>query len=91
MHYRYDDYSVGGYPDAVGRLTEVADASGFRRFFYTAAGRLGKVVHAIDARDFTTEYGYDANGNLASLTYPDGRTIRYAYDPLSDRVQSVTS
>ena len=91
VHYRYDDYSVGSYPDAVGRLTEVTDASGFRRFFYNAAGRLSKVVHAIDEREFTTEYGYDSNGNLASMTYPDGRTIRYAFDPLSDRVQTVTS
>lgn len=91
VHYRYDDYSVGNYPDAVGRLTEVTDASGFRRFFYDAAGRPGKVVHAIDEREFTTEYGYDGNGNLASMKYPDGRTIQYAFDPLSDRVQSVTS
>ncbi len=54
-------------------------------------GRLSKVVHAIDGREFATEYGYDSNGNLASMTYPGGRTIRYAYDPLSDRVQSVDS
>ncbi|MHB8835966.1 MAG: InlB B-repeat-containing protein [Candidatus Methylomirabilia bacterium] len=91
VHYRYDDYSVGSYPDAVGRLTEVTDASGFRRFFYNVAGRPGKVVHAIDGREFTTEYGYDSNGNLSSLTYPDGRTVQYAFDPLTDRVQSVTS
>ena len=76
VHYRYDDYSVGSHPDAVGRLTEVTDASGFRRFFYNAAGRLSRVVHTIDAREFTTEYGYDTNGNLASMTYPDGRTIQ---------------
>jgi len=91
VHYRYDNYSVGSSPDAVGRRTEVTDASGFRRFFYSAAGRLSKVVHAVDEREFTTEYGYDSNGNPASMTYPDGRTVQYEYELLSDRVHSVTS
>ena len=90
-HFRYDNYSAGNFPDAVGRRTEVTDESGLRRFFYSAAGRLSKVVHFVDERDFTTEYYYDINGNLASMTYPDGRRIHYSYDPLSDRVQSVTS
>ena len=85
MHYRYDDYSAGNPPDAVGRPTEVIDASGLRRYFYSAAGRLNKVVHFVDEREFSTEYVYDSNGNLASLTYPDGRKIHYSYDPISDR------
>ncbi len=93
VHYRYDDYSQGGYPDSVGRLTEVTDASGLRRFIYDAAGRVERVVHSIDGRDFVISYGYDANGNLESLTYPDGRTITYGYptDPPGDRIQSVIS
>ena len=69
-HYRYDNYTVGSYPDAVGRLTEVTDASGLRRLFYDAAGRLGKVVHTIDEHDFTTEYTYDADGNILTLILP---------------------
>jgi YD repeat-containing protein len=33
---------------------------------------------------------YDDNGNLATLTYPSGRTVIYAYD-LTDRVSSVST
>jgi len=40
--------------------------------------------------DFTAtlQYGYDANGRVASLTYPDGRVASYGYDALS-RVNTV--
>ncbi len=91
VNIRYDGYSDGDHPDAVGRLAELSDASGLRRFFYNASGRLSKVVHSIDEREFVTQYSYDNNGNLISLTYPDGRSVRYEYGPLSDRVESVTS
>lgn len=77
--------------EAKGHLTEVTDASGFRRFIYDAAGRLATVVHHIDGRTFTTGYDYDVNGNLASMTYPSGRVVEYVYDPTTDRVRSVTT
>lgn len=89
--YRYDDYSDGVAPNAVGRLTETTDAAGLRRFFYDAGGRLARVTHAIDGRTFDTQYAYDLNGNLSSVTYPSGRIVRYAYDPVADLVQSVTA
>src|SRR3989454_11444760 len=43
-----------------------------------------------DTTNYSATYGYDAVGNLLSLTYPDGQgTLTYAYDPFY-RVTSMT-
>ena len=39
---------------------------------------------------FTLTYGYDANGHLASTTYPDGRTIGHAPNALGQPTQAGT-
>ncbi len=87
--YRYDNYSEGSAPNAVGRLTEVTDRSGFKRLYYDYAGRVIRMVYTMDGRAFVTEYGYDANGNLESITYPEGRVIQYIFYPQSNQVESV--
>ena len=52
-------------------------------FTYTATGRRRT---AVDARG-TTTYGYDLRDRLASLTYPDGRSLGYDYDPQGNRTK----
>jgi len=39
---------------------------------------------------FTLTYGHDANGHLASTTYPDGRTLGYAPNALGQPTQAGT-
>jgi RHS repeat-associated protein len=85
--YRYAPAGAEG--NQAGRLAETTDASGRVRFTY---GRLGEVT----AREVTLNrltgntldqpitlefrYLYDYLGRLETMTYPDGETLRYAYD-----------
>ena len=50
---------------------------------YDAVGRLAMRTDTVDGLAFTVTYAYDAQDNLASVTYPSGRQVGYAYDPLS--------
>ena len=38
---------------------------------------------------YRTEYTYDLNGNISTITYPGGRKITYAYNALN-KINSVT-
>lgn len=47
------------------------------RLNYDEKGRLSRLN---DPLGRMTQYGYDANGNLVSVTWPDGYVHRYVYD-----------
>jgi len=49
----------------------------------------GLLFKEINADDTYTQYGYDLEGNVASVTDPNGYTTSYAYDPLN-RLVNVT-
>lgn len=75
--YAYDaDGNLLSATDAQGTLTRERDA-------------LGRVVGAVDVLGNQTSYIYDSRGNLASLTYPDGKKVSYTYDA-AGRMASVT-
>ncbi len=57
----------------------------FFEYTYDALGR--RTSQTSD--DGTTFYGYDANGQLTSVSLPDGRLIRYAYDAVGNRTSVV--
>jgi RHS repeat-associated core domain len=59
--------------DEGGNLTHVADAGGTWDYTYDERGRPLTVAQAIRRTQttFTTEYHYDANGDLESVDYPD--------------------
>ena len=42
----------------------------------------------VNTHVFESAYGYDANGNLTTLTYPSGRLVTYEYDQ-ADRLTTV--
>jgi YD repeat-containing protein len=48
-------------------------------YTYDADNRLASVTDAVG----TTNYGYDAVGNLSGVTYPNGVSTNYAYNPLN--------
>ncbi len=62
-----------------GRLCAMTDASGSTAYEYTAKGQAKKETKTIDSIQYATQYTYDQNGNLKTMTYPSGRAITYNY------------
>ena len=60
-----------------------------RRWSYEHPVIPGKLWKEINADDTFTEYGYDSEGDIASVKDPNGNTTYYAYDSLN-RLSSVT-
>jgi RHS repeat-associated protein len=73
--YIYDE-PTSTYP--VGRLTEMADASGTTTYHYDIMGRSSLVIKNIGGSDYSISTIYD-NGRPSNITYPDGETISYSY------------
>jgi RHS repeat-associated protein len=82
--YTYDACMNGN-----GHLCSMTDASGSTSYEYTAKGELKKETRIIDGISYVTQYTYDMNGNIATVTYPSGRIITYGY--ANDRVSSISS
>ena len=62
-----------------------------KRYLYQdlAHNMPGKLYKEINPNDTFTQYGYDAEGNVTSVTDPNNNTTNYAYDPLN-RLITVT-
>jgi YD repeat-containing protein len=71
----------------VGRLCSMIDASGTTSYEYTPKGQVTKETKLIDSHTYVTQYSYDQNGNLKTMTYPSGKVITYSYT--NDRAVSV--
>ncbi len=69
-----------GY-DAAGRLTSLTNANCTLGYSYDSANQLISESYAFGGAmgTKTVSYTYDADGNRASLTYPDGSAVAYAY------------
>lgn len=85
--------AVTGYGyDKAGRQTSMTDGNGnTTRYAYDPAGQLLEVIEGFtkDAKkslagasdvNVTTAYGYDAAGNLASITDPNGNVATFTFD-----------
>jgi len=66
-----------------GLLIKVTDAYGSSlNFTYDSAGRMQKMI---DPAGGIYIYNYTAHQDLASVTYPDGKTIQYLYEYPGDK------
>jgi len=83
-------YDEAASENGAGRLTSVSDATGTTRLHYDGAGRLTREEHSLAGVPFTTEYGYDLNGNRTAITYPSGRVVATPVDG-ADRLAAVTT
>ncbi len=86
INYYYDDTQL---QNGVGRLTAMTDQSGITWYDYDKMGRVVMETRQVNNLFYRTEYAYDLNGNLSSITYPGGRKIAYTYNQLN-KVTSVT-
>jgi len=74
-----EKHLLASLTDAMGRVTS---------FEYD---ELGLVTKEIDPAGQVTAYAYDGNRNLASMTYPDGKTVALTYDPVDRLIKKVTA
>ncbi len=80
-------YSYDACLNGKGRLCSMADASGTTTYEYTPKGQVKKETKVIDTVTYITQYTYDMNGNMKTMTYPTGKVITYNYT--NDRAVSV--
>jgi YD repeat-containing protein len=73
--WQYDQGANG-----VGRLSMITDVTGSTSYSYDANGHVQQKKQTAGAVTLPMTYGYDAGGRLASIAYPSGRQIVYAYD-----------
>ena len=75
--FTYDSPSV---TYGIGRLTGRVDPSGTYSFHSDAHGNLTREEKTINNILYTTQFGYDKNNILSTITYPSGRTVTYIPD-----------
>lgn len=68
------------------KLSSITDSVGTLKFDYYPSGRLRQFTNTFNQ---TIGYSYDQNGNLLTLTYPDGKMVSYEYD-VNNRMKKVT-
>lgn len=85
--FTYDSTSV---TFGIGRLTGRVDPSGSYTFYYDANGNLTREDKTINSILYTTQYTYNNNNILTSITYPTGRTITYTLDG-TGRINQVST
>jgi RHS repeat-associated protein len=85
------EYSNTEFSNSLGRVSKVttykhdADIStesteeSSTTFSYDIKGNISNYVTSIDKRNFGFSMGYNSQGNMTELTYPDGKTINYHY------------
>jgi len=83
--FTYDSTSV---TYGKGRLTGRTDPSGSYTFYYDTHGNLTKEEKTIESVQYTTEYAYNDDNTLTSITYPSGREVTYTLD-VTGRITQV--
>jgi RHS repeat-associated protein len=86
--YTYDNTANGSY--GIGRLTSVSTAAVRNDYEYNSKGLISKKFTQVGTLLSTTQYSYDAAGQLSSILYPSGRSVTYIRDSLG-RVQSIST
>ncbi|OPY67215.1 MAG: putative deoxyribonuclease RhsC [Syntrophorhabdus sp. PtaU1.Bin002] len=74
----------------IGRLTGRTDPSGTYIFHYDAQGNLVREDKTISGVASTTQYVYNKNNALTSVTYPSGRVVTYSFDQ-AGRINQVNT
>jgi len=73
-----------------GRLCGMSDGSGTTSYEYSLKGQVTKETKLIDGVTYITNYTYNMNGSITSITYPSGKVVNYSDDAVG-RVNGVTT
>lgn len=73
-----------------GRLCGVVDSSGAWNYSYDPFGRVSSTGWTVQGNTYTTSYTWTPVDQLASVTYPSGRTVVYARNAVG-QISAVTS
>ncbi len=86
--FKYDENSSGA-----GRLTSVTDSRRTTVYEYDEVGRVRfeRVTESALTSPLVTELRYDADGQLDTIVYPTGLTVRYTRDPATGRPVAVAN
>ena len=85
-------YDGAGTAYGKGRLTQMVDGSGTTN--YTAYERRGLLIteqKILDSTTYTTQYAYNKNSAVTSMTYPSGRTVSYSINLTKGRPQTIAA
>ncbi len=86
--YNYDATANGNY--GVGRLTSIVTGATRLDFEYNPQGLITKKYAQAGNTFVSTQYRYDAAGNLTGVTYPSGREVNYQLDT-TGKVNSIST
>jgi RHS repeat-associated protein len=81
-------YTYDSGANAKGRLSRLLDTAATTAWTYTPLGRVASKTQAVGGIAHTLTYGYNAYGQLTSVTTPSGQVIGYTYT--NNRVSGVT-
>jgi RHS repeat-associated protein len=84
--YQYD--TGGAMAFALGRLTTITEGTNSQTFTYDNWGQVSSVSHLIDGAPYVVQYGYNAAGQISSITYPTKRVVSQNYDGIG-RLTSI--
>ncbi|MBI4847936.1 MAG: RHS domain-containing protein [Nitrospirae bacterium] len=76
-------YAFDNCLNGKGRVCMMTDPSGIAWYDYDKMGRVVKESKEINSINYQTDYSYDFNGNVSTITYPGGREIAYTYNQLN--------
>src|SRR5579862_3325188 len=72
--YTYDQGTNG-----IGRRTAMTDVPGTAGWTYDLMGRVTSESRGTAGATKTTNYVYNVDGSISTITYPSGRTVNYTY------------
>jgi RHS repeat-associated protein len=85
-----ESFSYDYAPYGVGRIRQISDGSGNTVYTYNADGSLQSQVSTIMGQQFTTNWAYNADGQLTGMWYPGNVALGYDYDSVG-RLSRITS
>ena len=80
----------GAQPNAVGRLVSLSDENGSLSRQFDPKGRITAESRTAPTFLLSTQYAYDAAGNVTAMMYPSGRIVTYARDA-AGRISGITT
>ncbi len=83
-------YDTCANDNGIGRLCTASSTGAIETRTYTPTGLTKQSTRTISGQAFITQYGYDRQGNVISITNPDNAVVRYTYGT-SGKVEQISN